>query len=61
MRPYADRRTLTGAQRLGLPANPRGLAGLVGEGDFGRLASALVRVALGEESAGEVNRTAAAR
>ena len=32
-----------------------------GEADFGRLASALVRVALGEESAGEVNRTAAAR
>ncbi|TDB74945.1 hypothetical protein [Micromonospora sp. KC723] len=61
VRPYADRRTLAGAKRLGLPANPRGLAGLVSEADFGRLASALVRVALGEESAGEVNRTAALR
>ncbi|MGB2570029.1 hypothetical protein ACPFP2_16475 [Micromonospora citrea] len=61
VRPYADRRALAGARRLGLPANPRGLAGLVGEADFGRLASALVRVALGEESAGEVSRTAAAR
>ncbi|MCP3784720.1 hypothetical protein NLX85_15230 [Micromonospora sp. A3M-1-15] len=60
VRPYADRRTLAGARRLGLPANPGGLAGLVGEADFGRLASALVRVALGEESAGEVSRTAAA-
>ncbi|MEU1841261.1 hypothetical protein [Micromonospora chersina] len=60
VRPYADRRTLAGARRLGLPASPGGLAGLVGEADFGRLASALVRVALGEESAGEVSRTAAA-
>jgi hypothetical protein len=59
VRPYADRRTLSGARQLGLPANPSGLAGLVGEGEFGRLASALVRVALGEESAGEVSRTAA--
>ncbi|WP_091344034.1 hypothetical protein [Micromonospora rhizosphaerae] len=61
VRPYADRRTLAGAERLGLPANPRGLSGLVGEGDFGRLASALVRVALGQENAGEVSRMAAAR
>ncbi|WP_405108987.1 hypothetical protein OG559_27540 [Micromonospora sp. NBC_01405] len=61
VRPYADRRTLAGAKRLGLPANPDGLAGLVGGGDFGRFASALVRVALGEESAREVDRTAAAR
>ncbi|NBE79460.1 hypothetical protein [Micromonospora rubida] len=61
VRPYADRRTLAGAERLGLPANPDGLAGLVGGGDFGRFASALVRVALDEESAGEVTRAAAAR
>ncbi|MEO3778941.1 hypothetical protein ABGB16_19245 [Micromonospora sp. B11E3] len=59
VRPYADRRTLSGARRLGLPANPQGLAGLVGEDEFGRLASALVRVALGQESAAEVTRTAA--
>ena len=47
VRPYADRRALAGAKRLGLPADPDGLAGLVDEPDFGRLASALVRVALG--------------
>jgi hypothetical protein len=60
LRPYADRRTLAGARQLGLPANPSGLAGLVGAGEFGRFASALVRVALGQESAAEVNRTAGA-
>lgn len=60
VRPYADRRTLNGAKRLGLPANPQGLAGLVREGDFGRLASALVRVTLDEETAADVTRTAAA-
>ncbi len=58
LRPYADRRALSGAQRLGLPRNPERLAGLVDGADFGRLASALVRVALGEESAGEVTRAA---
>ncbi|WP_320068762.1 hypothetical protein [Micromonospora sp. RTGN7] len=51
LRPYADRRALAGAKQLGLPANPDALAGLVGDSDFGRLASALVRVALGEEPA----------
>lgn len=60
VRPYADRRTLNGAKRLGLPGNPQGLAGLVREGDFGRLASALVRVTLDEETAEDVSRTAAA-
>ncbi|MER7335323.1 MULTISPECIES: hypothetical protein [unclassified Micromonospora] len=58
LRPYADRRTLSGAQRLGLPRSPDRLAGLVKPADFGRFASALVRVALGEESAGEVTRAA---
>ncbi|MFG3706648.1 hypothetical protein ACGF7U_18220 [Micromonospora sp. NPDC047670] len=59
LRPYADRRALSGAERLGLPGSPDRLAGLVRPGDFGRLASALVRVALGEESPGEVARAAA--
>ncbi|MEU2663536.1 hypothetical protein ACLQ20_11400 [Micromonospora sp. DT46] len=59
LRPYADRRALAGAKRLGLPGSADRLAGLVDPGDFGRLASALVRVALGEESAGEVTRAAA--
>ncbi|MEU6077859.1 hypothetical protein [Micromonospora sp. NPDC047074] len=60
LRPYADRRALAGAKRLGLPDSADRLAGLVAPADFGRLASALVRVALGEESAGEVTRAAGA-
>ncbi|MFI7576974.1 hypothetical protein [Micromonospora sp. NPDC049497] len=60
VRPYADKRTLAGAKRLGLPGSPDRLAGLVDGAEFGRLASALVRVALGEESAGEVTRAASA-
>ncbi|MFG2065155.1 hypothetical protein ACGFIK_27535 [Micromonospora sp. NPDC048871] len=56
VRPYADRRTVAGARRLGLPATPDRLAGLVEEAEFGRLASALVRVALGEESAEQICR-----
>ncbi|KIR61923.1 MULTISPECIES: hypothetical protein [Micromonospora] len=59
VRPYADRRALAGAGLLGLPADPRGLGGLVDGADFGRLASALVRVALDEDSAREVKRAAA--
>ncbi|MDG4797667.1 hypothetical protein [Micromonospora sp. WMMD1082] len=61
LRPYADRRAVAGAKRLGLPAAPDRLARLVDGGEFGRLASALVRVALGEESAGQISRSAAAR
>ncbi|MEV6812334.1 hypothetical protein [Micromonospora sp. NPDC051296] len=61
LRPYADRRAVAGAKRLGLPATTDRLAGLVDEVDFGRLASALVRVALGEESAGQISRSVAAR
>ncbi|MEV6693794.1 hypothetical protein AB0M35_20210 [Micromonospora sp. NPDC051196] len=59
LRPYADRRAVAGARRLGLPAAPDRLAGLVDEVEFGRLASALVRVALGEESAGQISRSVA--
>ncbi|MBX7267009.1 hypothetical protein KIF24_13910 [Micromonospora sp. Llam7] len=61
LRPYADRRAVAGAKRLGLPAATDRLARLVDEVDFGRLASALVRVALGEESAGQISRSVAAR
>ncbi|MEU5551001.1 MULTISPECIES: hypothetical protein [unclassified Micromonospora] len=61
LRPYADRRAVAGAKRLGLPATPDRLAGLVDDDDFGRFASALVRVALGEESVGQLNRSVAAR
>jgi endonuclease III len=61
VRPYTDRRMVAGARRLGLPASPQTLAGLVPGPDFPRLASALVRVSLGEESAGELTRAAARR
>lgn len=59
IRPYTDRRMASGAQRLGLPAAPEKLARLVAGPDFARLASALVRVALRKDSAGEVARAAA--
>jgi endonuclease III len=67
LRPYTDRRVSTGAQRLGLPASADQLAGLVSGADFARLASALVRVSLGEqptgdrELTGELARAVAAR
>jgi endonuclease III len=46
LRPYVDRRVAAGARRLHLPTAGERLAGLTSERDFGRLASALVRVAL---------------
>lgn len=56
VRPYADRKVSAGAQRLHLPASADRLAGLVGGGEFARLASALVRVSLDREAAEEVAR-----
>ena len=46
--PFADRRTLQAAQRLGLGADARALARLAGDDsrEFARLAAALVRVGL---------------
>jgi len=61
VRPYTDRRVVNAAQRLGLPSSPDKLAGLVEGGDFPRLASALVRVSLGEQSAGDLTRAAGDR
>ncbi|SCL36563.1 hypothetical protein GA0070616_5520 [Micromonospora nigra] len=58
LQPYADKRAVAGARRLGLPATPDRLADLVDDTEFGRLASALVRVALGEDSPAEISRTA---
>ena len=43
--PFADRRVVEGAKRLGLPASPDGLAALVDQDQVPGLASALVRVA----------------
>jgi hypothetical protein len=61
VRPYADRRAVNAAGRLGLPSTPDKLARLVGGADFPRLASALVRVSLGQQSIGELTRAAAGR
>lgn len=60
-RPYVDRRMVSGAQRLHLPADPEALAGLVDGSELTRLAAALVRISLSGESAGEVARAAAGR
>ncbi|MEU4570332.1 hypothetical protein [Micromonospora sp. NPDC023956] len=60
VRPFADRRALAGATRLGLPASATDLAALVDPADVGRLTAALVRVALGEQSAAEVTAAASA-
>jgi endonuclease III len=45
LRPYLDDLSLRGADRLGLPTDPKRLADLVPERDLSRLASALVRAA----------------
>lgn len=45
LRPYLDRKTLDGAKRIGLPADPGKLAKLAGD-DVPRLAAGLVRVSL---------------
>lgn len=49
LRPYLDRRTLDGARRLGLPADPDRLAKLVPDGDLARLSAGLVRVTLDQD------------
>jgi len=46
LRPFADRKSLEGAQRLGLPASGAKLSELVDERDFPRLVTALVRMEL---------------
>jgi endonuclease III len=51
VRPYVDRRVVAGARRLRLPTSGDKLASLTSERDFGRLASALVRVALDDRRA----------
>ncbi|QGV81932.1 endonuclease [Streptomyces ficellus] len=52
--PYLDRKTLDGARRLGLPAEPEELARLVGKEELPALAAALVRAALDEQVVDEV-------
>ncbi|MFI5606947.1 endonuclease [Amycolatopsis sp. NPDC051903] len=44
VRPYFDKRALTGAEKAGLPADPDELSALVPGSDVARLAAALVQV-----------------
>lgn len=52
--PYMDGKALDGARRLGLPASPEKLGGLVGRRDIPRLADGLVHAALDKPLADEV-------
>jgi hypothetical protein len=54
LRPYLDKKTLDGAKKIGLPAEPDELAGLTAKKDLPRLAAALVRVSLDRELADAV-------
>jgi hypothetical protein len=60
-RPYFDRKVTAGAAKLGLPAAPEALAGLVGAADLPRLASALVRVGLDGNLPDDLRRAARSR
>ncbi len=50
LRPFADRKSLEGARKLGLPASTAPLSKLVTERDFPRLVTALVRMELAGEA-----------
>ncbi|AVH55197.1 MULTISPECIES: endonuclease [Streptomyces] len=52
--PYIDRKALDGARRLGLPASPQKLSGLVAGREMPRLADGLVHAALDKPLADEV-------
>lgn len=56
LRPYLDRKALDGANRLGLPTDPRRLAALVSDDELARLAAALVRVSLDAKLAKQLAR-----
>jgi endonuclease III len=49
LRPFADRRALDAARRLGLGGEPKALARLADGHDFDRLVAALVRTELGDD------------
>ncbi|MDQ3974405.1 MAG: endonuclease [Actinomycetota bacterium] len=46
LRPFADRRALAAAERIGLPADPSRLARLVGQDDLSTVVAALIRLHL---------------
>jgi hypothetical protein len=54
LRPALDRKTLDGARRVGLPADPAALAKLTSDEHLATLAAALVRVALDKKLADAV-------
>ena len=54
LRPYLDKKTLDGAKKIGLPADPEKLAKQVSGDDLPRLAAALVRVSLDKKLADAV-------
>lgn len=54
LRPYFDKKALSGASKVGLPNDADDLAELVSENDLGRLAAALVRVTLEKDVAERV-------
>lgn len=54
LRPYFDSKALSGAKKLGLPADPDELADLVEGHDLARLAAALVRTTLDRNLASAV-------
>jgi hypothetical protein len=54
LRPALDRKTLDGARRVGLPADPAALAKLTSDEQLATLAAALVRVALDKKLADAV-------
>ncbi|GAA4073230.1 endonuclease [Actinomadura miaoliensis] len=56
LRPYFDEQTLKGAERLGLPKDPKRLADEVPEKDLARFAAALVRVARDKDLADSITK-----
>lgn len=60
LRPYFDKKALSGAEKIGLPKRPEQLAELVGGDDLARLAAALVRVTLERGVADRVTSTVSA-
>ena len=58
LRPYLDKKALSGAEKIGLPTTADELAALVDERDLARLSAALVRVTLEKDLADEVTQAA---
>ncbi|GAA4142912.1 endonuclease [Actinomadura keratinilytica] len=56
LRPYFDEQALKGAERLGLPKDPKRLADEVPEKDLARFAAALVRVARNKDLADSITK-----